>query len=458
MDRKEQSDAIKLKRYFAIAGLGCTMIAIILLAVLYRHIVVTDIVHLGERNNTLLAQTVLNSVKRELTDYLLTVREIDSGNNHDFILPEVLHKAIQDTMSNSAVMRMIIFNQQGIVIYSTKPEQIGRDQSNNKEFISAISGQLTSKLVYHDSFSFFRQQTEDDNLIQSYLPVRLKNASPILGVFEIYTDVSSIVAQIEHTEIIIICGVIIVLLLLYILLTLIVRRAASTIERQQSIIEERTRTLEILSSQLLTAQETEKKKLSNYLHEGIAQSLASAKHNIETAQTRLSNNNINYDSEALEQSKSILYSSIQEVRALAMDLRPPSLDDFGIIKTIGWLCREYHTVYPNLTIKTSFNLDESDLSDRLKTLVYRVTQEALGSIARQGDADLVQLSLCKQAGIITLELEDNCLVDTSTQEQHTLSKIALSSMKERTMLSGGTFSIDKNHRGDGTIATASWPN
>lgn len=457
MPIRKNISAFSLKHMFAVVGFFCTAIAIIALTIFYRDMIVKDIVLQGERQNQLLAQTALNSVHSELIAYLQNVNDIDNTRPDKYAVPPKLEETFQSTLSNIYVARINIYSMDGTVVYSTRNKKIVRDR-DNRGFISAIAGKVFSKLEYRDIFTLFDKESELDNLVESYLPVRAHEDSPILGVFEIYTDVSPIVKEIEHTEIMIILGVIVILLLLYGLLMAIVRRVASTLENQQSVIQERTKTLELLSSQLINAQEDEKKGMARELHENIAQSLACVKNVIESALAKQSPEKDCANSE-LKQSIKIIQDSIGEIRALAMVLRPPSLDDFGLVKTLNWLCGQYRLLYPHVEINTSFNLNESEISDAHKSIIYRVAQDTLASITREGIADVINIGMSKEMNSVTLMIEDNSdLPDDFSQNpsQAVISKIPLYTMQKRTMLSGGVFSIEKKRNGAGAFARSSW--
>ena len=456
--KKPRDDIYKIKRYLGLAGLISTVIAAILLVLFYRITAIGDIVELGERNNRLLAKIVLNSVRTELIQFITNEehQHIIIANGHK--LPNNLNKAIQEIMTDTTATRIKIYNKHGTIVFSTKPSQIGKKEPMNAEFLSAVNGQIATKLVYHDTFNLFRKRSDEDNLVQSYLPIRLNTTSPIHGVFEIYTDVKFIAHRIEHTELIILLGVSFILFLLYGFQAIIFHYSSRTIERQQSVIKERTTTLGLLSTQMLNAQETEKKKIATLLHEDLAQTLSIVMKNIEIEYSKQANKNSNDVQEALPQSIQLLQHAIKEVRELATELRPPSLDDFGLIKTIESLCREYCEFYPELTIKTAFNLDESNIPASLKTLIYRVSQEALAGITSNGNADNIIIDLQDEANEITLSIEDNAFsyhTKSYDPEEDANSNATYSAMKERTILSGGTFILEHNQQGE-TIATACW--
>jgi len=457
MPLAKEISPLSLKHLFAVAGFVATAIAIIVLTIFYRDMIVKDIVIQGERQNQLLAQTALNSVRHELITFLQVVNNADRQELDKIRIPAKLESAIKDTLSNNYVTRIHIYSKDGSVVYSTA----GGDSDNEADetgFSAAIAGKISSNLQLDDLFNFFGKRTEINNLVETYLPVRERDDAPIQGVFEIYTNVDSIVKEVRQTEMIIIVGVILVLLILYGLLVLIVSRAANTIGIQQAVIRERTHTLELLSSQLINAQEDEKKKIAHDLHENIAQTLAGVKNVIETALNKQPERD-GQGGDDLKQSIRFLQESIGEIRSLAMELRPSLLDDFGLVKTLEWLCREYQSWFPNLSITAEFGSDEYPLSDELKTIIYRVAQEALDSLSRQDVKQQIRLGLGLQDNEVRLSVEVSTPGADDTVNNNALRESvqqALSIIKQRTMLSGGSFDLGASNGGNGVLASACW--
>jgi signal transduction histidine kinase len=142
-----------------------------------------------------------------------------------------------------------------------------------------------------------------------------------------------------------------------------------------------------------------------------------------------------------------------------MDLRPSSLDDLGILATINWFCREFQKIYTDIRIEKKIDIEENEVSNPLKTVIFRVLQEAMNNIAKHSKADLVRLSLNKQDANMELTIEDN---GQGFDFKDVLSAdgsgrgFGLASMRERTELSGGSFALESK-RGEGTIIRASWP-
>jgi signal transduction histidine kinase len=217
--------------------------------------------------------------------------------------------------------------------------------------------------------------------------------------------------------------------------------------------------LRYLSSQLLTAQENERKRIALELHDSIGQTLSALKFSVENTLKQVDDNNPNACAEALSTAIPLVQESIEEVRKIAMDLRPSILDDLGILATISWFCREFQTIYSGIRIQQQLDIQEDDVPDPLKITIYRILQEAFNNVTKHSEADLVRLSLRKTDATIALAVEDNGLgfnpEDVFSVESSSRG-IGLASMRERTELSGGSFSIESTE-GKGTIIRALWP-
>ena len=226
----------------------------------------------------------------------------------------------------------------------------------------------------------------------------------------------------------------------------------------EEALKESERQLHFLSSQLLTAQENERKRIAQELHDGIGQTLSAIKFGIEDALDRMDKVAPSPGIKALEAIIPMVKNGIEEVRRICTDLRPSLLDDLGLLATISWFCREFQTIYSGIRIEKQINIKEGEVPDILKTVIYRVLQEAFNNVAKHSKADLARLYLRKTKGTIHLFIEDNGLgfdlQDAISTESYKRG-LGLASMKERIEYSGGSFSIEST-RGTGTIIRASW--
>jgi signal transduction histidine kinase len=217
--------------------------------------------------------------------------------------------------------------------------------------------------------------------------------------------------------------------------------------------------LRFLSSQLLTAQETERGRIARELHDGIGQLLSAIKFRVEDALGQLEKGSTESSVITLGNLIPIIQSTVEEVRRITTDLRPSTLDDLGILATITWFCRVFQATYSTVEIKREIGVEESDIPDPLKIVVYRILQEALNNVVKHSGAGMVTISLAKKDNTVNLAIEDNgCGFDLEEAFSVEISKrgFGLGSMKERTELSGGTFVIN-SAEGEGTSVLASWP-
>jgi len=244
-------------------------------------------------------------------------------------------------------------------------------------------------------------------------------------------------------------------------LSLMGNLAALEITRKQAeeALAQSEKQLRLLSSQLLTAQENERKRVAQELHDGIGQSLTALKFEVENAVRQMSHNAAEADGGPLQTIVPLIQDIIEEVGRIAMDLRPSILDDLGVLSTIAWLCRDFQRACSDMRVETEIDLEEDEVPERLKILIFRVLQEALNNIAKHSRADLVWVRLQNRENRVELTIRDNGVgFDGNNRgtDQTLHGGFGLASMKERTRLSGGLFSVEAG-KGSGTTIKAIWP-
>lgn len=440
---KRKERMFRLLRFYSVASFLATLATALLLGLFYRELAIQGLNHLAVGNNLTLARTALNSVKPALLDYLNSVAEPDFVKVGRRAPPPELAEAIRTLMRDSSVVRIKIYNQFGVVTFSTITGQIGRDQHDNPGFLSAMNGRVANDLTYRDTFNSFDKETEEDNLMQTYIPVRASPVEPVQGVFEIYTDVNSLVHQNERTGFIILAGALLILMTLWAALLLIVRRARNIIESQHQTILERTETLKILSARMLKSEESTKRKLAIELHEGLAQTLSAVKLNLESSRQKIDADDT--VGRSMESIIPVLQSAIEDVRTIATELRPSSIDDLGLLPTISSVCRNFQQQHPAIRITEEFSLQEKDIPASLKVILYRIIVLALNDIALHTTSDRVLIALGRHDETLTLMVDDTP-PETADAAATTLVEIDPHSesrfikMLELATLSGGSFS------------------
>ncbi len=135
------------------------------------------------------------------------------------------------------------------------------------------------------------------------------------------------------------------------------------------------------------------------------------------------------------------------------------LDDLGILATINWFCREFESAYPKIHIRKEIDIQEQEVPRSLKTVIYRVLQEALNNVAKHSKASVALLSLRKFKKSIQLVIRDTGQgfdLEEAYSRKGADRGLGLDRMREKTHLSGGSFRIESS-RGTGTAIRATWP-
>jgi signal transduction histidine kinase len=198
-----------------------------------------------------------------------------------------------------------------------------------------------------------------------------------------------------------------------------------------------------LSRKILEAQENERKKVSQEIHDSIGGSLAAIKFALEE---KLESMEQNSQSNVISLEKIVTYvdETIKETRRISAHLRPSLLDDIGLLATISWFCREFEKLHPEMQIEQQLNVAENMVPEKLKIVVYRVLQEALNNIGKHSEATRVRLELNKRDNRIELTVADNgCGFDPGEKlsDATVASGLGLSGMQDRTTLCDGKFEI-----------------
>jgi len=228
--------------------------------------------------------------------------------------------------------------------------------------------------------------------------------------------------------------------------------------KAEESLRESGKELRILSNQLLSAEEKERKRIARELHDSIGQALSAIKFCVENSLGQLRELAAPSDLESLEALIPLTQKTIEEVRTIVKDLRPSILDDLGILATINWFCREFQKVYTGIRIKADIDVREDVIPSALKTVIYRILQEALNNVAKHSRADLVQLSLLENNNRIIMRIRDNGAgfdVSKTISQKPSRRGFGLASMRERAGLSGADFDVS-SRAGEGTSVRVEW--
>ncbi|OGP62388.1 MAG: hypothetical protein A2170_01325 [Deltaproteobacteria bacterium RBG_13_53_10] len=158
-------------------------------------------------------------------------------------------------------------------------------------------------------------------------------------------------------------------------------------------------------SQIIEAQENERKRISRELHDEIGQALTAIKFDLDIMDRDLPAT-FPILRERLGEAKSLSNQTLAAMRQLSMDLRPTMLDDVGLIPTLRWYIQNFSN---RLDITSNFQAIglEEKLPPQIETAFYRIIQEALNNVSKHAEATRVEISLERRDSIISASVTDN---------------------------------------------------
>jgi signal transduction histidine kinase len=206
--------------------------------------------------------------------------------------------------------------------------------------------------------------------------------------------------------------------------------------------------LQELSAKLLRAQENERRTLARELHDEIGQSLSAI---LMEAENAASASGIDEARVRLDALRSLAEKSVNEVRDMALLLRPSMLDDFGLVPALNWHARETGK-RTGLNVMVEADEAADDLPDEHKTCIYRLVQEAVHNSARHANANNVEVQLRRETGRVRFSVRD----DGDGFDTRNVRGLGLLGMEERVRRLGGRIAIE-SHPGRGTSILAELP-
>jgi PAS domain S-box-containing protein len=204
-----------LRQFMIISIVGMT---VLLMSLLYFHVDLSKgylEAHLDTHNKNL-AIVLRNSLLSEGLANVLTHEKDklseESLNHITTILDQELRWV--------PVVKVKIYNRDAAVLYSSKAEEIGQSAQHNSAVASSLVGTAVSDVVYRDLLNKMDNVVESRPLHQQYIPVSNHQNGEILGVFEIYTDITALLADVENKQSFVFWSIGIILVMFYIAIAL----------------------------------------------------------------------------------------------------------------------------------------------------------------------------------------------------------------------------------------------
>jgi signal transduction histidine kinase len=201
---------------------------------------------------------------------------------------------------------------------------------------------------------------------------------------------------------------------------------------------------------LVTAREEERRRLRRDLHDGVGPQLAALMLELETARELASDNP--EASALMAKLAERARETVADVRRSVHALRPPALDELGLIGALREVAGQYSRGDLRVSVKAPDELPP--LSAAVEVACYRIAQEAMTNVVRHAGARhcWVRIALDEEADMLDLEVED----DGRGISENDKAGVGMSSMRERAEELGGNCAVVPSARG-GTLVSALLP-
>ena len=232
--------------------------------------------------------------------------------------------------------------------------------------------------------------------------------------------------------------------------------ARNRVERERlfAAVGQQREQLRALAGKLTEIQESERKQLARELHDELGQMLTAISINLGAIDQALSDDTRDTIGQRLDETRSLVEHLLEQVREISLNLRPPMLDDLGLLSALRWHVQRYAD-RTGINVQTDVVGGDVRLHADLETTLYRILQEALTNIARHSGADTVLLRLEIAPDQVKLYVEDNgCGFDVADVLERSIAfgSAGLFGIRERITLLGGSFHVHSVPNGGTQIA------
>ena len=216
-------------------------------------------------------------------------------------------------------------------------------------------------------------------------------------------------------------------------------RAAVAVDLSERVARETVR-------QVVAAQELERSRLARELHDETGQALASILLGLQSI--RAAGSDADAD-RAVAQVREMIVQALQDVRRLAVELRPSALDDFGLAPAVERLAATFEERTGIHTALES-NLPGGRMLPEIETVLYRVIQEALTNVVKHAGAERVSIVIAQRGNGISVVVEDDGRGFHAGEVRE--DALGVVGMRERVALVGGTLEVESSPGAGTTVA------
>jgi two-component system sensor histidine kinase UhpB len=235
-----------------------------------------------------------------------------------------------------------------------------------------------------------------------------------------------------------------------------VERLGDTLNSMLDVLQEHRKQLQKMSEQVLAAQEDERKRIARELHDETAQALTTLLIRLKILEKARTDTEVRGQ---IDELRELTADTLEAVRKLAVELRPATLDDLGLLAALEAYTESYRSRMPGRVTFKAQGFEDRDrrLPPQIELVLYRVVQEALTNVAKHANAHTIRVELSRNIDEVVASVsDDGDGFDVADMMRSRERGLGLFGMQERLALVRGQLAID-SASGNGTRVSARVP-
>jgi hypothetical protein len=394
------------------------------------------------------ARSVLKVLQPDLLALLAEGGEVRAGQTQ---WPPHLQDKIDELQASGISVRVNLFDRSDRMVFSTVSGEVGKSEDDDDAIEEALRGQQVTRVVDPRGPHWTSVLPAKETVVENYLPIT-GSGGPVEGVFEMYSVSAAVNSNIARVARLVIVYGLIGSLTLYLVLLSAAYYSARTMDGKRQAAERNGERLRELSARAMRWEEDEKERVAVRLHEEVCQALTAVKYLLEAERKS-----------AGPAVLPPLEAAIREIRAVAVELHPSSLGQFGLVAALDGLRAECEFLDPGFRITQHVTVAENEIPPELKPVMLRLAQLALRIAMRRPHASAVHWSIGRGSG---LEMAVRIIERTPAEERGqggggappldtsaAGTRALVQAICDRVTLSSGTCRLAE----DGKSFDASWP-
>ena len=219
------------------------------------------------------------------------------------------------------------------------------------------------------------------------------------------------------------------------------KKVLEDLKQHQLKLKNSEKSLKAFSGRILSIREEEKKNISSALHDEIGSMVIAISSGLAIAKEDIIENSLDPALKSIERTESALKQAVDNLKKIAIDLRPPNLDIVGLSNALKNFFLDIAR-QTNIAIDFSAEVADNKIDDAAAIVLYRTAQEALNNIVKHAKAKAVSIRLHEKKSNLLFEIADNGRgfnPESLTASSRLATKIGIQGMRERIASLGGTL-------------------